>query len=206
MLPEGAMPDGRDLVAEYMSALERTKPADLDSLRRAGIGEAGFAIRPAVAPIIVTRDGLHYEPDPDGDGLAFILPVRIDNPLSPEAADPDETVRSGEIADLVAFSAAFPNRWALRTGAATWLGAVEPQYMGPAPTPIWRSPLHWLAHAEGVCLLSRDRRDQYRVLTCLDSIIAEDEGHADELRELLSRPWIAPPVFVRHGREVRHAA
>jgi hypothetical protein len=197
-----------DLLAECRWALTRTKPADLDPLRKAGIGEAQLAaIKPAWAPIGVTRDGLHFQPDPDGDAFAFIVPVRVHNPLSPEARDPVATVRGGAIVDLLAFSAAVPNRWALRTGAAAWLGCVEPQYMGPAPTPIWRTPLRWLGEGCGVCLLSRDRRDQYRTLASLDSIIAEDKEHADELRRLLAHPWLAPPVYVRRGREIaRHAA
>ena len=55
-------------------------------------------------------------------------------------------------------------------------------------------------------LLSRDRRDRYRALTYLDAIIAEDEQHAAELRNLLAHPWLAPPVYVRRGREVPNAA
>jgi hypothetical protein len=90
---------------------------------------------------------------------------------------------------------------------ATWLGAIEPRFLLPDPVPIWRSPLHWLgSDCRGLVLLSRDQRERYRVLTVCDSILAEDEAHAAELRELLSHPWMAPPVYVRRGREVRHAA
>lgn len=197
--------NGASLDREYKAALGRTGWDDQAPLRDAGVGGPGLAIGIALAPISVSRDGL-YQSDPDG-GPAFILPVRVDSPISPEAADPVATVRHGEIVDLLAFSPAFPQRWALRTGAATWLGAVEPQYMGPAPTSIWRSPLHWLGNdCRGLALLSRDRRDRYRVLTCLDAIVAEDEEHAAELRKLLEQPWLSPPVYVRRGREVRNAA
>jgi hypothetical protein len=196
---------GADLKREYLSALGRTGWDDQAPLRDAGVGGPGLAIGIALASISVSRSGL-YQPDPDG-GPAFIIPVRVDNPISPEAADPVATVRHGELVDLLAFSPAFPHRWALRTGTATWLGAVEAQYLGPAPTPIWRSPLHWLGNdCRGLVLLSRDRRDRYRVLTCPDAIVAEDEEHAAELRKLLEQPWLAPPVYVRRGREVRNAA
>jgi hypothetical protein len=196
---------GADLAAEYRAALKRTTWDHQAPLLDAGVGGPGLAIGIGLAPISVSRSGL-YQPGPDG-GPAFILPVRVDNPTSPEAADPVDTVRHGEIVDLLAFSPAFPNRWALRTGAATWLGCVEPQYLGPEPTPIWRSPLRWLGNdCRGLVLLSRDRRDRYRVLTCLDAIVAEDEDHAAELRKLLEQPWLSPPVYVRRGREVRNAA
>jgi hypothetical protein len=77
----------------------------------------------------------------------------------------------------------------------------------PDPVPIWRSPLHWLGNdCGGLLLPSRDRRDQYRVLTVCDAIVAEDERHAAELRKLLRHPWLAPPVYVHRGREVRNAA
>jgi len=39
-----------------------------------------------------------------------------------------------------------------------------------------------------------------------DSIVAEDEQHAAELRGVLEHPWLAPAVFVHRGREVRNAA
>jgi hypothetical protein len=194
-----------DLEREYLAALSRTAFADLQPLIDAGVGGAGLAIGPALAPISVSRDGF-FQFDPDGEGLAFILPVRVESALTPEAADPIDAVRHGAIVDLVAFSLAFPYRWALRCGTATWAGAVEPQYLDPAPTPIWRSPLHWLGNGSGLVLLSRDKRDRYRVLSNLDSIIAEDEAHAERLRKLLAQPWLAPPVYVCRGREVRHAA
>ena len=196
---------GPDLAAEYLAALRPTSLAALRPLRDAGVGGPGIAIGIAVATISVSRDRL-YCPDPDG-GLAFIVPVRAEHPITPESPDPIEAVRHGPIMDLLAFSPAFPQRWALRTGSATWLGAVLPQYISPPPTPIWRSPLHWLgSDCDGLVLLARDKRDRYRTLTALDAISAEDELHAAELRELLERPWLAPPVYVRGGREVRHAA
>lgn len=196
---------GADLECEYLVALDHTTAADLAPLREAGVGETGLAIRPAVLPIRVEK-GL-WHPDPDDEAMAFILPVRVYGETSPEAPEPGQTLCGGEIIDLIAFSVAFPERWALRTGNATWLGSIEPQFLMPDPVPIWRTPLHWLGNGcLGLVLLSRDRRDRYRVLTVCDSILAEDERHADELRQLLQHPWLAPPVLVRRGREVRNAA
>src|SRR5437868_13495632 len=40
----------------------------------------------------------------------------------------------------------------------------------------------------GLVLLSPVRSEQYRVLTVCDSIVAEDERHAAELREVLDHP------------------
>ena len=133
--------------------------------------------------------------------------MRVANPVTAEAADPIEAVRHGVIGDLLAFSPSYPERWALRTGNATWLGAVEPQFLMPEPVPIWRTPLHWLANdCRGLVLLSPDHREQYRVLTICDAILAEDERHAVKLRELLRHPWLAPPVLVSGERELCHAA
>jgi hypothetical protein len=130
---------GADLAAEYRAAQLATRGADLRPLLAAGIEPRTIAaLAPAMTRIAV--GGATYQPDPAG-GIAFVLPVRIDNPLTAEAADPAATVRSGKIADLLAFHPAHPLRWALRCDAAEWLGAVEPQYLKPDSVPIWRSPL-----------------------------------------------------------------
>jgi hypothetical protein len=198
-----------ELHAEYRRALHGTELADLAPLREAGVGSRGISLAAPAAALIRRHGpgGTLFEPHPDGK-RAFVFPVRVDSALSPEAADPDYTIGWGQIIDMIAMHPLAPSRWAQRTGAADWLGCVEAQYMGPAPTPIWRTPLHWLGNnCRGLVLLSRDRRAQYRVLSWLDSILAEDERHAAELRDLLARPWLAPPVFCRRGREVRrHAA
>src|SRR6266550_6674203 len=193
------------IVEEYLVALRRTRFADLGPLRKAGVGGPGLAIGPAFAAIRVSN-GL-FELDAEGDARAFIVPIRIGNPISPEASDPVQAVREGKILDLLAFSPAYPMRWALRTGNATWLGAIEPQFLMPEPVPIWRNPLAWLRNdCRGLVLLNPVRSEQYRVLTVCDSIVAEDERHAAELREVLDHPWLAPPVYSRRRREVRDAA
>lgn len=207
----GQLPHNPDrkqgLAAEYAAALRTTATADLAPLRAAGVGDTGLGLA-AFAKVRLGRDRSLFEFDADEDVVPVcILPVRCGNPVCPEVLDPAAEVLGGPIVDLVAFSPAFPHRWALRLGAASWLGCVEPQYMAPGPVPVWRSPLHWLGNnCAGIVLLSRDRRDMYRTLTYCDSILAEDEGHAEQLRHLLARPWLAPPVYVRQAREVRRAA
>jgi hypothetical protein len=193
------------VVHEYLIALRSTRFADLAPLRAAGVGGPGLAIGPALASIRVS-DGL-FEFDPDGDAKAFVIPVRVRNPISAEASDPIKTIRHGTLIDLIALSPAYPNQWGLRLGNATWLGAMEPQFLMPEPVPVWRNPLAWLRNdCRGLVLLSRARSERYRVLTVCDAIVAEDERHAAELRGVLDHPWLAPPVHSRRHREVRHAA
>jgi hypothetical protein len=197
---------GADLRREYFCALGTTAPKnDLGALLSAGVSRRALSIAmPALARVAV-HSGL-YHPDPDSGGLAYVIPVRVDDPFSPEAIDPAEAINDGGIVDLLAFHPAHPHRWALRVGTAVWLGAVEPQHFGPAAVRIRRTPLKWLrADCDGLVLLSDDRRDQYRILSSLKSIVAEDAEHADAVRGVLARPWRSPPVVV--GQQVtRHAA
>jgi hypothetical protein len=146
-----------------------------------------------------------YEPAPGGRP-AYITPVRIDNKLTPEAEQPVSCARIlGHLVNLVAWHPRYPTRWALRTGAAAWLGSIEPQYMEPEPVAIRRSPLSWLqAECDGIVLLSPDPADAYRLLSSLHEIEAEDREHAAELRRLVRRPWPLPRIHVAEG--VRDAA
>src|SRR5713226_352032 len=80
-----------------------------------------------------------YMPHADGDP-AFITPVLGHFADTPESTDPRVFVRFGNIIDLLAWDPRYPDRWALRTGAATWLGCVPPQYLEPFPVRVWRSP------------------------------------------------------------------
>jgi hypothetical protein len=127
--------------------------------------------------------------------------------VTAEAHDPPHTVRAGELVDLVAWHPRHPHRWALRTGAAEWLGAIEPQYLDPEPVPVWRSPLAWLrVGCVGLVMLSPDPPAAYRVLSgCRGGIVAEDPQHAAALRATLARPWPAPQIIVRRSVEAGHA-
>lgn len=192
------------LAAEHRAALLATRREHLRPLLAAGVSpEAIAAATPAIARITVAGD--IYQPDRAG-GIAFLVPVRLDHPVTPEAADPAETVRAGAIVDLLAFHPTHPHCWALRCDAGEWLGAIEPQYLNPPPVPVWRSPLAWLrAGCRGLVILSTASADRYRVLAgCRGGVVAEDAGHAAELRATLTRPWPIPRIIVR--TEPRHAA
>ena len=191
------------LRAEYTAALKRMRFKDLAPLRAAGVSGPGLAIGPAWAGIQLSGDC--FKLDFESDGFAFVIPVRAENAVTPETTDPQRAIREAPIVDLIAFSAT-NGRWARRLGNATWAGATKAQYLVTDPTPIWRTPLGWLrGDCKGLVLLTRDPRERYRILSSLDSVLAEGEAHAEELRELLSRPWLAPPVLVRDHR-VKNAA
>jgi hypothetical protein len=193
------------LSREHLTALYSTRFADLAPLVAVGIRWETIATAvPAFARIRVSNDATTFEPDESGGG-AFIVPVRVENPITPEAFDPVRAVRDGAIVDLAGFHPHHPDRWALRRDVAEWLGAIEPQYLDPEPVPIWRSPLSWLrADCRGLVLLG-DRASQYRILSGLCSIVAEDAQHAAELQSILAQPWSAPRVIVG-VQETRHAA
>lgn len=184
------------LTAEHrVELLEHGVPADLIG-RYSLIGAARIRINAGL-----------YDPVPDGRP-AFITPALIDNPLTPEAADPLACARvTGDLVDLVAWHPRHPSRWALRVGSATWLGATEPQYMEPDPVAVRRSPLSWLrADCDGLVILSTEPAEAYRLLSSLHAIIAEDAQHVAELRRLVRQPWPLPSIRAAAHDEVSHAA
>jgi len=196
-------PKQSTLAREHWRALRSTRVEDLAALTAAGVGWSAITDAvPAWAKIRVDAAAFEFN---DCGGEAFVLPVRTDSPTTPESIEPLASVRESWIVDLVAFHPRHPARWALLYGSAEWIGAIEPQYLDPEPVPVWRSPLSWLrADCRGLVLLG-DRASQYRILTLLNSIVAEDERHAAELRRILVRPWPVPQV-VSSQAEVRHAA
>ena len=123
---------------EYLATLRSTRFPDLAPLRQAGIGGPGLAVGPALASIQIT-DG-RFQLDTHGDAKAFVIPVRVGNPLTAEVSDPIRAVRCGALIDLLAVSPSYPDRWALRVGNATWLGAIEPQFLMPEPVPRSGAP------------------------------------------------------------------
>jgi hypothetical protein len=159
----------------------------------------------ALAVARVTVTGGTYQPDPDG-GSAFLLPVRVAHPHTPESLYPGKTVRAGTIVDLLAFHPAHPRRWALRRDDAEWLGAIEPQHLGPPPIHVWHSPLTWLREGcRGLVILSPTPADRYRILAdCRGGIVAEDAEHGAELSAGVERPWPLPRIIIPAGP--RHAA
>jgi hypothetical protein len=123
-------------------------------------------------------------------------------------AKPALSVRFGGLVDLVAWHPRQPSGWALRTGAAEWLGAIEPQHMGPPPVPIRFSVLSWFQYGcSGLVILSTAAAVRYRLLSdCLGGVEAESAEHAAELKRMLAWPWPAPRVSIGESRRVRDAA
>jgi hypothetical protein len=188
-----------DIADEYRRALLATKPDDLLPLSKNGISAQTItAVAPAIARITVT--GPTYQPDPCG-GIAFLLPVRVESPVTPEADDPVETIRIGSIVDILAFHPTYRFRFALRRDTGEWLGAIEPQHLEPPPVHVWRSPIDWLrAGCRGLVILSREPADAYRILTgCRGGILVEDAEYAAELQAILERPWPLPCIIVASG-------
>ena len=189
-----------DLRAELLSAVAALTDEDRGVL-------ADFGIPPpdisrfrmcGIARVRVRRSGL-YEPDDSGH-VAIITPVRVETPASPESPQPDIYTHWGPIVDLVAWHPAAPERWALRAGAAEWIGLVEPQYMDPEPVPIHRSVLDWLRSGRvGLVPLAFQPAEVYRLLSWCRSIRAADEEHARELQRALSHPWPQPNVEAAHA-------
>lgn len=195
-----------DLLAEMRAARKALSAEHRAELLSAGIPLDIVRLYPLIgAELVLVKAGM-YRPDPDGLP-AFITPVLVDNAASPEAAHPLVYARHlGECVDLVAWHPAHPDLWALRLGVATWLGCIEPQYCDPDPVAMRRSPLAWLrAGCDGLVILSRHPPDAYRILTDCQSIVAEDETHAAELRKLVRQPWPLPRIAAAI-RETRSAA
>lgn len=194
-----------DATAEYLAALCETTDKALRPLRQAGVTERALTLAvPAFARVRPCAPGL-FEIDPDSSIGAFILPVRVDYPETPETLDRETALTAGAIVDLVAFTPGLAVRWALRTGGAEWLGVCDPQYFEPAPVPLYRTPLDWLrADCQGLVCLATAPLEIYRFLSRFHAVATDDDGHADALRTLLDRPLFGPEIHSagspRHGR------
>jgi hypothetical protein len=186
----------RELAREMRQAFGALHPADFTTFGELRIPAWLILNWQVVGRVLVCRIGNDlYEPDPDGIAV-FVTPVLTHYPDTPESLDPESAVRCGALVDLVAWHPKCPNRWRLRTGAATWAGAIPPQLCNPDPVRIWRTPLGWFqADCTGLCLLSSDRPESFRILSaCVGGILPEDERHKHEIKRLLERPWPAPEV------------
>jgi len=189
-----------DLRAEHRCAVAALTEEDRGRLADFGIGPDDLGrFRMCGIARVAVRDGL-YQPDEEG-GVAIITPVRVERPVSPEARRPAIWARWGPIVDLLAWHPSEPLRWALRTGAAEWLGCIEPQYLDPEPVRVHRCVLDWLrAGCSGLVPLSVDRGELYRLLSGVHGgILAADDTHARDLRRALAHPWSHPSVEVANG-------
>src|SRR4051794_24518482 len=153
---------GPDLWEEWSAAQRATEPADRRVLISAGVKAADTLL--LIGKVRARLDGDLYVPDENGSP-ACVTPVFVDYVDTPEASYPSQAARFGDLVDLVAWDPRHPQSWALRYGAAEWLGAIEPQYMEPPPVPIHRGPLGWLqSRCRGLVLLAREPASQYRLL------------------------------------------
>jgi hypothetical protein len=116
-----------------------------------------------------------------------------------EADDPMRLVREGPILDLLTFDPLKPEPWTLARDAVLVLGAIEPQFLDPAPVPVHRTPVDWLrASGEGIVLLGGDRHDRRRMLGCCrGGIVAGSPAHGAQLKMLMSQPAFETRIFVR---------
>jgi len=197
------------LTAEMRQAFADLQPADIRELAGHGVPAVLIDAFQMAGVARVRVEGELYVPDAAGSA-AVITPVLLENPRGPESCRPDVYEFLGNLVDLIAWDPRVPQRWALRTGNATWLGCIPPQYCDPAPVRVWRSPLNWFrAGCSGLVILGRERAELHRLLVgCSGGIIAEDLQHRAELVRALERPWPATRVYVDSpaGAEARRAA
>jgi hypothetical protein len=195
-----------DLAAEMRAAVAAMERRDINRLVGLGVPEiliSHFEMV-GVARIRADRSGL-YEPDPSFGKWHWISPICVQFADTPESTRPDAFPLIGNLVDLVAWHERSPEKWLLRTGAASWMGAIEPQYLDSKPVRIWRSPLSWLrSGCAGLVPLARERSEIYRLLAnCSGGLIAEDREHRDQLTAILQYPRPRPPV---HCEDDRRAA
>lgn len=193
-----------DLWAEFNAARAEIAPPDRVLLERHGVAAPNIIFLIGLTHIRVA--GGLYEPDENG-GEAFLSPVLVDDPYTPESTCPAAAVHFGEVVDLVAWHPHHPARVALRRGAAAWLGSIAPQYFDPEPVPIHRGVLQWFrSGCHGLVLLAPEVGTRHLLVTgCRGGVVAENPEHAAELTRIMRQPWRAPPVTIAR-QEFRRAA
>jgi hypothetical protein len=199
-----------ELAYEMREAYGAMTSADIRELVEHGVNSLDIVTAQLVGIARICRipDTALYEPDQTGS-LAFVTPVLVEDPMTPESRCPETFVRYGNLVDLVAWDPQAPRQWVLRTGVATWLGCAPAQYLDPEPVPVRRSILSWLrADCRGIVALSQEPGDVYSLLMSFPGgLLVEDEVHARELRQILERPWPLPPIIVDNkARAVSNAA
>ena len=184
-----------NLLDEFVAAQKALKQPERRSLLGVGIPDKVVRLGMIGAADVVI-DGDFYQPSPGGV-RRFIVPVRVGDPATPEWPDPALAVWLGDIVDLVAFDLDHPTRWVLRTGAATWLGAIEPQYLDPPPIIVHAHPLAWLRReCDGIVPLTRTPSELQYLLLSLGGIVVESAKLGLRLKEVLAKPHPIPPISV----------
>jgi len=187
-----------DLDAEYLAALADTSPLRRRQLQDAGVPQRALDLAVPAFARVRPVGRLLFQPDPDSEFGAWVVPVRVEYPDTPESTDPEAAIAAGDIIDLVAFEPQMGPHWALRTGNAEWLGACSPQYLEPAPVILHRAPLDWLrAGCEGLVCLVRQPLEILRFLIRFATVLVDDCAHAAELQAILDRPFLSPKILIQ---------
>jgi hypothetical protein len=183
------------LLNEFLAAQQSLDSRERQALVAAGVPEKALRLG-LIGAADVEIEGDLYQPSP-GDSRRFIVPARVGDPATPEWPDPKLAVWLGDIVDLVAFDLEHPARSALRTGAAAWLGAIEPQYLDPPPIIVHAHPLAWLRRdCEGLVPLTRTPAELQYLLLSLRGIVVENAKLGIRLKEVLEKPHRIPPISV----------
>jgi hypothetical protein len=177
---------GADLFREMLSAARSANQQAIDRLRSLGVRPEALAyVQPL--PFGVVRA------EPAGGGLYqpcdlgpphLVMPVTID----------------GELVDLLAFRAADPGGWMLRTGQGWCLGLERGVgcLMDDGPVLLHRTPLDWMrADLSGICVTDWDAVDDIRSLDVLPHLVTDCHATADNLRRAMARPVRTPAISVR---------
>ena len=120
-------------------------------------------------------------------------------------------LEDGVVVDIVVFRLDAPHRWWVRSGYGKALGldaadqvrAATPIWRlpndpPPPPLPLYSTPLSWLQNGAAGVVILHPRWSDY-VLGEIDSVIAEDSGHARDLHVALPKRGL-PKILLREER------
>jgi hypothetical protein len=164
-------------------------------LRRIGCDSKSVGHLVRVGRAVIERDRFQFH---KSGRAVCVLPVCGEPDGAIESGDPAMTIRRGLLVDLLAFSPAEPDRWALRRGDANVLGAVELQHREAAPVRVHRTPFDWLRHgATGVVLLTREPALRRMVLAQVwHALIVADTAFGCELRSTIELTGARASILV----------
>src|SRR5215472_17755122 len=105
----------RDLAREMRDASAAITRADIEDLAEFGVPPVEIEAFELVGLTRIARipDTDFYEPDPSG-AWAYITPVLVEDPATPESGCPERYARLGSLVDLIAWDPEFPRQWKLR--------------------------------------------------------------------------------------------
>lgn len=124
----------------------------------------------------VETDGRFWQPSPDGE-LSVIVPV----------------MDGEDLVDLLVFTPAKPEKWALRCGEGRALG-VGSLIGASVPVRLFSTPLQWLQH-RGDGLMVLDWPAMVPILRCCETLVISDEAFARQVRKRLAEPVRVPRII-----------